>query len=137
MSKSKYYILNLTWGLPMNIIGGIVALVLLCMGYKPKKFGTCIYFVVGKWWGGLNLGMFFITDAVQDEHTLKHEFGHSVQNAMYGVLFPFIVAIPSAVRYWVREYQSKRGKWLEPYDAIWFEGQATALGNKYIQLWRK
>lgn len=136
MSKSKYYILNLTWGLLMNIIGGIVALVLMCTGHKPIRCGTCIRFVVGKHWGGLNLGLFFITDAMQDGHTLKHEFGHSVQNAMYGLLYPFIVAIPSAIRYWVIAYKEKKGQPVPEYDSIWFEGQATDLGNKYAAGWK-
>lgn len=135
MSKSKYYLLNLTWGLPMNIIGGIVALVLLCMGYKPKRFGTCFYFVIGKHWGGLNLGMFFFTDSYETERTKHHEFGHSIQNAKYGLLFPFIVAIPSAIRYWVIVYKEKKGQPVPEYDGIWFEGQATELGNKYAELW--
>lgn len=135
MSKAKYYLLNLTWGLPMNIIGALVALGLMCAGYKPKRFGTCFYFVVGKHWGGLNLGMFFLTDSYETERTKHHEFGHSIQNAKYGILFPFIVAIPSAIRYWVREYQLKKGKELPDYDSIWFEGEATKLGYEYVKRW--
>ncbi len=56
---------------------------------------------------------------------------------MLGFFMPFIVSIPSAVRYWYREYLVRDGKklsWeLPPYDSIWFEGWATALGTKYFQ----
>ena len=119
----------------MNIIGALVALALLCAGYKPKRFGPCIYFVVGKHWGGVNLGMFFLTDSYETEHTKRHEFGHSIQNARYGLLFPFIVAIPSAIRYWVLTYKEKKGQPVPDYDSVWFEGEATKLGYEYIKIW--
>ena len=46
---------------------------------------------------------------------------------------PFIVCIPSAIRYWYRNIKVSFGKDLQPYDSIWFEGQATTLGLKYIE----
>ena len=45
---------------------------------------------------------------------------------------PFVICIPSAIRYWYRELKYYR-KGLYPetdYDSIWFEGQATKWGNK-------
>lgn len=42
---------------------------------------------------------------------------------------PFVIAIPSMIRYWYREiiWRKDRQKYyqLPKYDAIWFEGQAT------------
>lgn len=42
---------------------------------------------------------------------------------------PFVVCIPSAARYWYREYiyrtNYEKYRQLPPYDAAWFEGQAT------------
>jgi hypothetical protein len=55
-----------------------------------------------------------------------------LQNLIWGPLFPFVIAIPSAIRYWYRELKYYR-KGLYPdtdYDSIWFEGQATKWGNK-------
>ena len=136
MTKKQFYILNLTWGLPLNIVGFIVALVLLCTGHKPSKHGGCLYFQVGKGWGGLNLGLVFLTDDKPSEHTKNHEFGHAIQNAKYGLAMPFIVCIPSAIRYWVRRIMSSTGHSPKTkYDDIWFEGEATALGNEYISKW--
>ena len=58
--------------------------------------------------------------------TNNHEYGHTFQNAILGPFFIFIVAIPSAIRYWYREFSKKT----QPdYDAIWFEGSATEIGN--------
>ena len=141
MMKNKilFYILSFTWGLPMTLIGGLVALVLLCTGHKPKKWGGCWYFTIGKNWGGVELGLVFLTDNNENEHTKNHEFGHAIQNCFYGPLMPFIVCIPSAIRYWYRELRYRR-KGLQPttkYDDIWFEGEATELGYMYINQWQR
>lgn len=46
----------------------------------------------------------------------------------------FVITIPSIIRYWYRELKYNK-KGLTPpteYDDIWFEGQATKWGYKYI-----
>lgn len=103
LSYIGYWILQCTWGLPMTLIGAIVALVLLITGHKPKTLGPNVYFEVGKNWGGLELGGFFICGKDSPERTKFHEAGHGLQNIIWGPLFPFVIAIPSALRYWVRK----------------------------------
>ena len=133
LSKRLYYLLSFTWGLPLTLVGGIVSLLLILISYKPKRFGWGYYFEVGHGWGGVNLGLIFLCSKNSSRHTKAHEFGHSIQNCFFGFLMPLIVAIPSAVRYWYREWQYRKGnKNLPDYDAIWFEGQATQLGLEYI-----
>lgn len=67
---------------------------------------------------------------------MAHECGHGIQNIIFGPLFPFLVAIPSVIRYWYREviWRKDRERYfqLPKYDDIWFEGQATRWGDKYI-----
>ena len=116
INKPLYYILNCTWGCIMTLIGAVIALSLLCIGKKPKKHAGCTYFNVGKSWGGVELGCFFLTDEHDSKHTRNHEFGHSLQNCLWGPLFPFVVCIPSAIRYWLREFKTQRGK--KMYSAI-------------------
>ena len=43
----------------------------------------------------------------------------------------FVIVIPSATRYWYRNWALAKGKKLPDYDAIWFEGSATKIGAKY------
>jgi hypothetical protein len=133
MKKFLFYFLSFTWGLPITLIGLIVAIFLILLGYKPNKYGLCWYFCVGKNWGGLNLGLVFITDQRNNPHTKIHEHGHGVQNCIFGPLMPILVCIPSVVRYWYREWlvRSGRKKYdeLPDYYSIWFEGSATALGH--------
>ena len=131
MNRKLFYILNFTWGLPMTLIGGIACLVLIGCGKLPTVHGGCLCFTVGKNWGGVSLGLVMIVSERATENTKNHELGHALQNAVYGVFMPFIVSIPSAVRYWYR--RGKDPATLPPYDAVWFEGQATEWGNQFIR----
>jgi hypothetical protein len=51
-----------------------------------------------------------LCDENAGEHTMAHECGHGLQNCIWGPLFPFVIAIPSAVRYWYREFLHKHNK---------------------------
>lgn len=134
MKRFWFYLLSFTWGILMTLIGCVVALIMLVIGKKPEKHGTCWYFKIGEHWGGLELGVFFLTDHTPTKHTLNHEHGHAIQNCWFGPLMPFIVSIPSAVRYWYRELKYLRHGKTPPtaYDDVWFEGQATRVGTKFI-----
>lgn len=137
MKKSLFYLLSLTWGLPMTLIGIVVGLVLIVIGKKPERWGACFYFSVGKKWGGINLGLITVTCEMPSKHVKNHEHGHAIQNCYFGFLMPFIVCIPSVVRYWYRELKYIR-KGLTPpteYDDVWFEGDATKLGTIYAAKW--
>lgn len=136
LPKTLFYILSLTWGLPLTIIGAIVFGVLIILGKTPKKWDYCYYICVGKSWGGLEFGLFFIVDESESDHTKKHEQGHGIQNCYFGPFMIFIVCIPSAIRYWYREIIKKinPNKILPEYDSIWFEKQATEQGYRLHQM---
>lgn len=135
MNKILFYVLSFTWGIVMTLIGLMAACVLMILGYKPEKYGYCLHFKVGNKWGGVSLGIVFITDKTPSEHTKMHEHGHSLQGCYFGPLMPFIVCIPSAVRYWYRELKYHRKGLMPPtqYDDAWFEGDATKRGTEFIK----
>lgn len=188
-----FWFVQCTWGFIMTFIGALVTLGLIIAGKKPKRIGPEIYTEVGKNWGGLELGGFFICNKNAGNKTKYHECGHAIQNLIWGPLFPFIIAIPSATRYWLRKCNTRMKKslfnlfyllislvvttlgailfshyvigikaiviifealriyfllvsiWMStieipkydkgpiPYDAIWFEGQATKWGEKIFK----
>lgn len=129
MNKKTFWVLSLTWGLPMTLIGAVVAVVLLARGHKPKKWGYCYYFEIGENWGGVELGAFFVVNRGSTDYIRDHEHGHAIQNCVYGFLMPFIVCIPSAVRYWYRRVRSLLGHRNKAnYYDIWFEAQASRWG---------
>lgn len=124
-----YFVLNLTWDIFMNIIGALVTLSLIAA--KPKRYYVTIGTSINKQWGGLELGMFHLRDTTSTEYVSYHEMGHAFQNAIYGPFFPFLIGIPSMIRYWYQAIRTKKGKTNKPYDQMWFEGNATQCGLSY------
>ena len=133
LNKTAFYVLSFTWGLPMTLFGCVVALVLTLAGYKSERYGWSRCFRVGNdHWGGFEAGFFFVRDTSHDEYITTHEFGHAIQNCIFGPLMPFIISIPSTARYWHRVRQEKRGVCPgRGYYEIWFEAQASKLGRRY------
>ncbi len=128
-----FYLLSWSWGLPMTLCGALIIGILRLCGHRLHRFGACRYMEIGENWGGVELGMFFLKDKTPSAHICLHEAGHSVQNILFGPLMPFLVSIPSAVRYHIRRIAVRRGH--SPrrhYEAIWFERQATAWGMKFF-----
>ena len=126
-----YLLIQLTWGLPLNVVGAIAYFILAKLfGFETRQFRNMLCVIVPWNFGGLNLGMFAILGDVNRQLAM-HEYGHSIQNLYWGWLMPFVITIPSSIRYWYREYKiQKKIPLTTEYDDIWFEGQATRLGAK-------
>ena len=133
LKRIGFYFLSFTWGFIMSFIGLIAIAVLACMG-RVHTFHGRLYGTIGKGWGGVELGCFFICgEDCQSDHLRGHECGHGIQNIIWGPLMPFVICIPSAIRYWYFEfYWRKHKRYPNDYDSIWFEGQATRWGKKYV-----
>lgn len=146
-----FWLISLTWGIIMTSIGllitGILNLVKFAgklAGYELKikthVNGCSLITEIGGNWGGVELGAVALcgnyskTSKNWFEHTRRHEFGHAIQHLYLGPLFIFVVAIPSASRYWYQRIMQKRGKRFPAdwYDSIWFEGGATKTGTKFV-----
>ena len=135
LSKLWYYIISFTWGVSLSLIGAICGLALYVIGFRPEKNIYGWVFRIGENWGGVNLGVVSIVSKRAGQHTLLHEFGHSIQLCIFGpFIYPFVV-IPSVTRYWFRRYQESKGITdLPDYDYAWFEGMATMFGKRYQDL---
>lgn len=137
LSEKEFIIRSWTWGLLMSLIGLIaVSAIMLYRAIckKPcelKKYGYCYCLQVGKRWGGINLGYFFICDGSGSKSTIWHEHGHAVQNCYWGILMPFVIGLPSLIRANYRQIKYKNTTPPTRYDSIWFEHDATLTGRKY------
>ena len=132
------WLVRLTWGILDTLVGFICFIALLPW---TKKVGIVANTIVielklqnsaGGW--GFSSGGFIFSNSptIWDrDQFLYHEWGHSwPQIVAMGPLHPFLVSIPSAIRFW---YRSKTKKWLAPYDAVWFEGTATRWGTRWFK----
>ena len=127
-----FYFLSFSWGLPLSLAGLLVGGFLRLSGRRPKRFGPGLCFEVGEDWGGLEFGPIFIKCRDGSERLSSHEFGHAVQNCIFGPLMPFLISIPSAIRYWIRRAGVRRGiRPKRPYSAAWFERQADRFGERF------
>lgn len=123
-----YYLTACTWGIILTVIGllvsGVLAVVKLFakdrVVFKPYYW---IYSISAgpTYWGGLEFGLCFVRDHKSWSRIDIHEFGHTLQNCLFGPLFPFIVWIPSVIWYWSDSEK--------PYDSMWFEDAATQCGR--------
>ena len=130
--KILYWILSLTWGALLSIPGLIGLLILRIAGCPVYKNGFGYIVAVGNNWGGLNLGVISFIETPSDNYfqpTRRHEFGHSLQNIIFGPLQLFVVAIPSVIRYWYFTIRDNRGLPNKEYDSIWFECTASKYGT--------
>lgn len=130
-----YWICQLTWGILMNIIGACATLFcLVFLKGRIHRNGYGFITEVGGNWGGVSLGAFALCGRYTEiypsffQEVRRHEFGHSIQNMFLGIFFPFVVAIPSAIRYWLSYFDKLK----EDYEAAWFEHTATSWGTKWI-----
>ena len=98
MKKVLFWIWTFIWNLVMNIIGSVTAIVIMCLGYKPKKYYNAIYFHIPGNWGGISLGNFFFVCA-ETNYYLQHEYGHVLESVVLGPIMP-ILSLISLVRCW-------------------------------------
>lgn len=130
-----FYALSFTWGLIWSLVGLFVLLFIYIFMKKQVVIrpiaGRISVVFKEKYFGGVSLGVVYLTDASDRSHTHMHELGHTVQNMMFGPFFILLVAIPSGIWYQYRNIARYFGKKnLPPYDSPWFEAQATDLGYK-------
>lgn len=137
-----FYLFQLTWGLPLTLIGLVGAIFMLLTFHKPKKVGYFIQFTARNDYNGWGFegGIFYFTstDCENDISLITHEMGHcSYQQLWFGPFAVLIVTIPSLIRFWYREFlyrfKPEKAKKLPPYDSIWFEGTATKYGMKFYE----
>lgn len=78
-----FYVASFTWGIIMSMVGLLIIAVLACMG-RVHVFHGRLYGVVGKNWGGLELGCFYVVSksCMNSNHVRGHESGHGLQNCI-------------------------------------------------------
>lgn len=134
-----FWLISFTWGALMTIPGLLIALVVILCGGKPRKNGFTFIVEIGGNWGGFELGAVAICGSYSQknkpsyspfwfEQIRAHEFGHNLQQILFGPFQLFLVGIPSAIRYWYDRLHGLK----HPYDYIWFEYTASKWGYHWL-----
>ncbi len=137
-----YLIIQWTWGILQNILGGIVFL----LNIKSRHYmyhGALV--TVWKTKSSVSIGMFvFITeepffyDKLKDSYTvnelserlLVHEYGHTIQSLILGPLYLILMGIPSTVWGFSPRLNKKRKERQISYFSFFTEKWANRLGEK-------
>ena len=130
-----FYLVQWTWGLPVNLVGGIAFLICTKLLHRRwQRFGYA-YIVYLPWkQGGLSMGLFIF---IRDQHPKKewtynariHEYGHTWQCLLLGPLYYPVIALPSAI--WCNCFEGWRQKHGVSYYKLYCEGWANAFGQKF------
>lgn len=137
-----YWLIQLTWGALLTIPGLLITgFCILFLKGKAHKNGFSYIVEIGGDWGGVELGAVALcgnySKTTYWDEIRTHEFGHSVfpQHILMGPLFPFLVGIPSACRYWYKRIMEEKynkhfsADW---YYKFWAEKNASVNGIKWI-----
>lgn len=136
----KFYLLSFTWGIVWTILGFLIFIIMWIFFSDQMKIrfidGRIAVTMTNSRFGGVSLGVVYVVDKSDSRRLHLHELGHTIQNMYFGPLFIPVIAIPSFIRYhwriYVRNVDYRKYLKLPHYDAVWFEGQATALGEKHF-----
>ena len=130
-----FYLVQWTWGLPVNIVGGLMFLYFTKIkGYRWQHFGYAKIVYMPWNAGGLSMGLFIF---MKDQHKNKkwthdvriHEYGHTWQCLVLGPLYYPVIAIPSVI--WCNCFRGYRQKHNVAYGKLYCEGWANAWGRKF------
>lgn len=133
------WLMRLTWGILDTVIGVFIFLYFalryrsqLMIGYVGHTIVVQIPESEKLGWG-FSAGLFIFSNSSNiwaKGYLLHHEWGHTCpQLLICGPLHPFIVIIPSVIRFWYRNTHVCRTN----YDDIWFEGTATRWGERWFK----
>ncbi len=134
---SLYALAQWTWGLPQNLVG--LALLLL-LGRQQRQWyhGALVTWYRGRPWlartGYVSLGMFiFVDGALQPpvrDQVLVHEYGHTIQSLCFGPLFLLTVGVPSVLWAGIHARRLRMGRKTSRYTARYPESHANYLGER-------
>ena len=129
-----FWLLSLSWGAPLTLCGLVCGAVLLLCGVKPAVSNGFLCFFIGNAPGAFSLGPVLFLPTKAGRMLFRHEAGHGIQNILLGIFMPFVISLPSLIRFLWREARIRRGegRLLPPYESIWFESWATRLGSRFL-----
>lgn len=126
-ARAAFYLLQFTWGLPVNLVG--LAVFLCCRRSRRERYLNSVVTWLPECRGGLSLGIFLFLGDRESPELRVHEYGHTIQCLFLGPLYWPVVVLPSAV--WYHCFAAWRRKRRVPYDALYCERWATAWGRRW------
>lgn len=124
-----WMLLQWTWCLPQNLVGGCMALWL--RKHQHMRFHGA-FVTAWKHRGCTSMGCFIFMDERALRHTplLIHEYGHTVQSAVLGWLYLPVIVLPSVLWFSVPAFRRYRRRKRMSYYRFYTEKWANRWGEK-------
>lgn len=124
-----------TWELPQNALGAAVKKICKAEIYATYKDATVYCW---KLYSGMSLGKYIFVPSYYMKtppdkmhpsilHTIKHEYGHTVQSKYLGWLYLLVIGAPSLI--WAQCFMRYRAKTKMSYYDFYTEKWADRLGG--------
>lgn len=135
-----FWFVQMTWGFPQFIIG-LIGFIILFPFTNHFIYKDAVYTVVEGNWGGVSFGAFIFVDKTFRDNPnyirfINHERAHSVQSLILGMLWFFVIGIPSFlwaafIRNIVNKRRIKKGLPTRSYYWFYTEAWAEKIADKY------
>lgn len=134
-----FHLVQWTWGLPVNLVGGLGWAYFRLRGCPGGRFRQARFiYVPTRLGGGLSIGMFlFFPDRIRTDRPeggagtelLAHEYGHTLQVLRLGPFYWLAIGLPSLLWYALPACERWRVKHGRPYRSLYTESWADRLGS--------
>ena len=123
-----YSLIFWTWCLPQSFLGFLIFIFCaLTKNIKSVEIFKNVIIIETSLISGLSFGQFiFLEDVSLTSKILKHEYGHTIQNYIFGWLYLIIIGIPSFVRAIIWKIKKLPNR---DYYKGWSENWADKLGK--------
>ena len=126
-----YYFLQCTWGLVLNLAGGLMWLLLHLRGARGFRYQNAAV----TYWdraSSMAIGSFIFLEKdldQEEERILYHEYGHTFQSAWLGLLYLPVIALPSLIWANSRRLERYRRRTATSYYKFYPERWADRIGT--------
>lgn len=131
-ARALFLIGQWTWGLSVNLIGGLIFLLFLPFCRHERFHNAYITYVPARF-GGFSMGLFIFMAAHGRQpwtyNTRIHEYGHTIQCLVLGPFYWPVVALPSA--FWCNVLEGYRRRHHISYYKLYCESWANKWGEKW------
>ena len=140
--RMLYGLVQWTWGLPQNLLGGLLTLL-----YRKREHFCYRTTYVTRWprSGSMSLGMFLFLGKTAaslpedarnafEARILVHEYGHTIQSLILGPLYLPVIGLPSLLWACVPFFLRLRSRKHISYFSMYQEKWANHLGARVTKL---
>ena len=133
MKQFLYLLCQWTWGLPQNLVGGVLYLWYRLRGCPHFRYQGAFGVIWDRKAGSMSMGSFLFmhpTWAQERNDLLAHEYGHTIQSLFFGPFYLLSVGLPSILWAGLPHFKQQRRAGLRSYYSVYPEKQASLLGAR-------